>query len=390
MKKRVIRFFKILVFFAILFAFWLGGQKKSADIAPRIERIFKETGSIEEADGIYAAYRSNSDDDKELLGWAATGTASGYGGPLLVVTGIDTSGNFVSAEVVEHRETYVFFKLARPETVFHKLKGKSILDIAERNYTLESISGATRSLEAVTGSINDALGKISAGRFGIDLPDPEYPLEFGLPEITVILLFAVGILAWSKKLKSAKKLRLASQAMGLAVIGFWENSPVTLAKIFSLLSGYFPDLRSELYWYLLLGGFAFSILIVGSNIHCRYVCPFGALQRFIGLIGGAHKKLAARVVSVLIVLRNYTVLVLLFIVLLNRNPGLASYEPFGVAFAFSGTTLLWFLFAVVLVFSLITENPWCHLFCPMQACAVFLKNTRRNVLELKNKLNHST
>ena len=36
-------------------------------------------------------------------------------------------------------------------------------------------------------------------------------------------------------------------------MGFWENSPITLAKLAGILSGFLPDPRSALAIYLLIG-----------------------------------------------------------------------------------------------------------------------------------------
>jgi polyferredoxin len=164
------------------------------------------------------------------------------------------------------------------------------------------------------------------------------------------------------------------------VLGFWKDSPITLAKITKLLSGYFPDIRTGLALYLLIGGFIVTTFLYGRNIYCLYACPFGAAQRCVGVIGGRGFKLPAWSVRLMQRLLNVIVFVAVFIALLTLQPALASYEPFAVLFSLRGTTLQWLLLFVVLVVSLTIRtirNPWCNFFCPMRSAELLLKEVRR-------------
>ena len=376
----------LIIILALFAALWAGKMKPRPDLTRLVRDIFPEATSIELANGIYSVFRENNN-VKELLGWAAPGIGSGYGGPLLSVAGVNTSGKFIGAEVAEHGETYVFFRMARPKNVFKILNGKSFKEITERNYTLEGTTGASRSFEALIGSVENAVTKIAGEKFNFLVPERRKSLEFGFVELALIILFSIGIFASRKKSSIKENLRWFSQSAGLLIIGFWENSPITIAKISCFLLGYFPQVHYNLYWYFLLGGFALTILVLGENIHCLYVCPFGALQRFIGTIGGANKKMPAWAVKLMVGLRNYLVLAVVFLVLLTRKPGLASYEPFGVIFTLNGTILLWLLLVIILISSLIFNTPWCYYFCPMQACTEIIQSFRqRTKLLWKEKL----
>jgi polyferredoxin len=165
--------------------------------------------------------------------------------------------------------------------------------------------------------------------------------------------------------------------VGLLVLGFWENSPITLAKITAFLSGYFPDPRSALAIYLLLAGFLLSSVFYGRNLYCSYACPFGAAQRVVGIIGGGRLSIPVWVARFMEATRNVLVFAALFMAFITLSPALASYEPFAALFALQGTTLQWLLLFVVLTASLLVQTPWCNFFCPMRTVELVILDAKR-------------
>jgi polyferredoxin len=164
---------------------------------------------------------------------------------------------------------------------------------------------------------------------------------------------------------------------GLLVIGFWENSPVTLAKITAILSGFLPDPRTSLAVILLLAGFVITSVLYGRNLYCLYACPFGAAQRVVGAIGGFRLKVPSWAVRLMEGARNLVVFAALFMAFIALQPALASYEPFAALFALHGTTLQWLLLFIVLSASLLIRAPWCNFFCPMRTFELVILDTKR-------------
>ena len=87
--------------------------------------------------------------------------------------------------------------------------------------------------------------------------------------------------------------------IGLVVLGFLYNSPVTLAYITKLLLGYWPQWQTNLYWYFLIGGILFVFTVDNKNPYCQWICPFGAAQECMGVIGGARSRGSRRFATVL-------------------------------------------------------------------------------------------
>jgi polyferredoxin len=125
-----------------------------------------------------------------------------------------------------------------------------------------------------------------------------------------------------------------------------------------------------------VGGFVLTVLIFGRSLYCSHLCPFGAVQRFINLIGGKRIRLPVWAVNLMRRLRDLIVFGAVVAALALAQPGLAHYEPFAALFDLKGSMLQWFLLLIVLLLSLIMHRPWCHFMCPMRTGERALQEVR--------------
>jgi len=368
---RLLRF----LFAAIILAGALtyGRTRNAPDLMDPIREIFPESQRIEIQRGIHHVYGEGG----ALIGWAGTGGAGGYGGPMLLVVGVDTLGQVAGIQVVEQRETPVFWRMVRPSQYFRGISGSRFDDIDYDYENVVAVTGATLSANAIVESVRASVAQVAGVAFDLRLPLPPKPFEFGILELTILVLFAAGVVGHRLRGPARRRLRWTGQLVGLLVLGFWENSPITLAKITAFLSGYLPDPRTSLAIYLLLVGFLLTSFFYGRNLYCLYACPFGAAQRVIGAIGGIRLKIPPWVVRLMEGTRNVVVFAALFMAFITLQPVLASYEPFAALFALHGTTLQWFLLFISLTASLFIQTPWCNFFCPMRTIELVVLDTKR-------------
>ena len=368
------RLFPYLLALAFLAGAVVWGRTRGAlDLEPPLSRIFPEATTFQIQAGLQHAYAP----DGTLLGWAATGTANGYGGPMVLLVGIDTLGVVVGVEVVEQRETPIFWRMVRARDYFDLVAGTGFQELSYEYADAVAVTGATRSSDAIVASVRGAVALVAGEAFDVRIPLPKRPFEFGLLEVVILALFALGVVGHKMKGPIRRRLRWAGQLTGLLVLGFWKNSPITLAKITAILSGYVPDLRTGLAIYLLLAGFLLTSVFYGRNLYCMYACPFGAAQRVVGVIGGFRVKLPRWSVRFMGSARNLIVFAALFMAFLTLQPALAGYEPFAALFSMKGTTLQWLLLFIVLVASLVLVTPWCNFFCPMRTFEIVVQDGKR-------------
>jgi NosR/NirI family nitrous oxide reductase transcriptional regulator len=349
-----------------------GRSHRSPDWRSAISELYPEAGEVRQQGQVFQVLGPSG----MTLGWAGTGRAGGYGGPLLLVAGIDTLGRIVGARVVEQRETPVFWRMVRSPAYFDAVTGSPFGGVDYDYHRVVGVTGATRSSEAIAGALQVAVARAAAAGFEARLPQPAHPFEFGLLEVTVLALLTAALTAHRIGGRVRRRVRWVCQLVGLVVVGFWKASPLSLAKMASLGSGFFPDPRTAMAFYLLLAAFLITSAVHGRNIYCLYVCPFGAAQRCIGIIGGGNLKVPGWLTKSLMRLRDLTVFTLLFAAFLTLQPELAAYEPFSALFSLHGTTLQWLLLAVVLVTSLAVHTPWCDYLCPMRTFEVFIQQVR--------------
>jgi len=352
-----------------------GRTHAAPDLDGALASVFPEAARTEESGGILAVYAAAD----SLLGWAGTGSAHGYGGPLLVLVGIAPSMDVIGLEVVEHRETPVFWSLARAGEYIAAMTGRGYLSMEYDYAQVVAVTGATLSTTAITQAVREAVSVVADEAFGSPLPTPQHPFEFGFLELAVLALVAGGLLDRRVTGRGRRRLRWTTQITGLLVLGFWKESPITLAKLTALMSGFFPDPRGALALYLLVAAFVVTSAVRGRNVYCQYACPFGAAQRCVGTLGGARLKLPPALVSGVRVARDTVVFAILFMAFLTVQPAIVGYEPFSVLFSLRGTTLQWVMLMVVLMASLLVRTPWCTMLCPMGTVEVVIRDAGQAV-----------
>jgi polyferredoxin len=212
--------------------------------------------------------------------------------------------------------------------------------------------------------------------------EPQQKLLFGVPEVTLILLFAVGYAGRRRLIKQTKLLRWGTMLTGMIVLGFMYNRPLTLSKLNMFLMGYFPEWHTNLYWYLLLGGILFVFTADNRNPYCEWFCPFGAVQECMGAIGGAKPRVSRDQQKIIDWVQRGIAWLAIVIALLLRNPGVTSYEIFGAIFQLNGTTISFAVLGIVLIASLFSHRFWCRALCPVRPVEGFIRLVRAWILEL--------
>ncbi len=367
-----------LVAVGLIIAAWFVGLNRSeADLEPFFQRLFPQSRHFEQIQGnVYAAW--DTEDKDNLLGYASLGTADGYGGALKVIAAVSSEGSVTGIEVVDHKETFSFFRRVLRSRLIDNLKDKSYADPFLIGQDIDGVTGATYSVRALVDAVKKATRQVATKALNLPaIEEPSPKVQFGTPEIVLLTLFLFGLIARQKKFKPKKAARWISMLAGIGFLGFILNKPFTLVLINKILLGYWPKWQIDLYWYILLGGIVFITLIDNRNPYCDWFCPFGATQECLGVIGGAKNKMPNRIHISLSWFQRILALGAILWALIARNPSVSSYEVFGAFFRLIGTNLLFIFLAVVLIVSLFFRRPWCSYLCPLRPVTDFLKLLRK-------------
>lgn len=380
--ERTLGIFAILT---ILIAWVTGYKLENAAVEPYLLEALPDTVHFEQLSGnLFAAY----DKTKELIGYIGVGEANGYGGPLKVAVAVDLDGFVTGMAIVQHRETPAWYRKVKESGFIDSLIGKSYKDTFKLGEDVDGVTSATYTSRAIADSVMKASREIAGNQLGLPVPSKERPkVVFGIPEITLIGLFALGYFGHQRNFKYTKQLRWVGMLVGLVVLGFLYNAPLTLSYFNKFLLGFWPQWQTNLYWYLLIGGILFVFTVENNNPYCEWFCPFGAAQECMGLIGGAKVYSPGPYRDFFTWLRRGVVWVAILVALLFRSPGLTSYEVFGTLFSLLGSNTQFILLALVLIASMFIKRPWCAYLCPLKPVVDFIRMVRKWILEQWKTIN---
>jgi Na+-translocating ferredoxin:NAD+ oxidoreductase RnfG subunit len=425
--KKFERIAAVVALVTIILAWVAGTLRQEADLIPFIKKVLPNAVYLESvSNGIYVGKASNQTGGP-VLGYAAVEKAGGYGGPMQVAVGMNSAGDIIGITIVDHKETIPFFQKVLAKEFPGVLVGKNYSHPFTAGEDIDGVSGATLSLNALLKSVRQAVYRIA--KHALDLPvKPEKspPIHLGIPEVILLLLFAVGFLNYSKKgvappthsrsarcrssggfiskicrknkvsqgiskkktteptpkdpsdqKKHKKVIRWLTRLTGLLFLGFVYTIPLSIININSLLLGYWPNWHTNLYWYLLVVGVLLPLVLLGKSPYCDNFCPFGATQEGLKVIGGAKQRISSKYHSYMRWIQRMLAWAAIVLALTFRNPTRFNYEVFGTFFSLTGTYFQYALLAVVLVTSLFIVRPWCNYLCPLRAVADYIRMIRQ-------------
>lgn len=351
-----------------------GAERPEPDLYPFLKRAWPGAEYVPLSRGAFEVKR-----DGHLLGYAATGTASGYGGPLTLAVGTSPEGRIRSLALLEYRDTPDLMRGATK--LLGSLLDRGPADGFEVGRDVDAVTGATFSSRGLALAAHG--GVLAAAERGAARPaGGRASVRPGAPEAVLVLLLVAGWLGRhspSLASRTRRLLRAGTLLAALATIGFLWNRPWTIAFPTRLLAGDWPAWTTHLYWYLLLAGTLLVFDRTGKNPYCPWVCPFGAAQDVIGLAGGARRRRLASPLLFTWVKRGLLWLAVL-LGLLHRSPGAASYEVFAALFRLSGTGFQYAVLGLVLATAVFVSRPFCGWLCPVDAVEQAVRPLRAGVL----------
>lgn len=371
----------VLVVVWFIVCWFIGRGRSTEDLDPFFERAYPNAERFDRvSDEILRAVGR----EDRTIGYVGIGAASGYGGPLQVAVAVTPEGRIQSLAVVEHRETPTFFSRVLQDGILASLAGKKHSDPIRLDEDVDSTTGATYTCHALTQSVQRSVRAVARSELDLQVPADDTEIVFGLPEIVLLALFVTAVVQRRMlKGKQRKAVRWITLVVGLIFLGFVFNSQFVLAHINMVLLGYWPEWRTHLFWYILIGGLLLFKARRDWNVYCYDFCPFGAAQDVIGQVGGARPR-KVKWPGVLLWLQRGLVIFAVSLALIHRNPGFTSFEIFGTMFKLNGSSYQFVLLAILVLLSLFLYRPWCRYLCPLHKNTMegLFDRTRKNMKKL--------
>lgn len=211
-----------------------------------------------------------------------TGPVNGYGGPMRLLVYTCPDGALRDYEIVRHQETPAYLRIAQAEKL--RLLGRCLFESAPFR-EVDAVSGATVTSEAITrileeagrGFVQYALGRNMEG-YDRSPGSSRRTRNTGLRDFSLLALMlgaAIVVRLWPGVWP-----RRVLLAFSLIVAGMLLNLQYSMQQVI-MLADFNPGMVG------LTGGFFLAVVVPLSvlffgNVYCGYLCPFGALQEFLG------------------------------------------------------------------------------------------------------------
>jgi NosR/NirI family nitrous oxide reductase transcriptional regulator len=365
----------LIISIILAIAAWAFGYfSNGTNVLPLVPKVIPGTSRVEIRGSLYVAL----DQSGNIVGYAAVGEGQGYAGPIDMLVGTNSSGEITGAMIIAQRETPGFFRLILGHDLVGQFVGLKYNAPLSLGQDVDAVSGATFSSEGIASSIRAAVRTIAQNGLNSPLPPEKRSIKFGIPEIVLLGLYAAGY--FGHKIRSGKwkrRIRWGTLLTGMVVLGFIYTLPLTIAQIVSLLSGFWPDWHTNLYWYLLIGGILFVTTVDAKNPYCGWFCPFGAVQECLAQLTHAKLYRPRKLNKFFTWLHRGLAFGAVLLGLVLRRPGLSSYEPYATIFDLRGTAIEWIFLGVILLASLVMYRPFCNYLCPLDPVYDFIAEGRR-------------
>jgi len=321
-------------------------------------------GEITSVGSTPPAFKISSPGHPEADRLLVIGRTNGWGGPLETATVIGKAGKIEDVLVLGHKETPTFYKSLVSQRFFKQFSEKTLSAPLRIGEDVDAVGGATVSSKAFAKAARQGAHWAGRHEYGLKIEERPEQWQIGAKEVVLLVLYAVVLLGAIKKFSGLRKIVLL---FSLGFIGFYMNSPISVSNFAAILLGYFPSVYEQPFWWLLVVGTLLLTVVYGRNLYCSWICPFGALQELLTLMGGVRLRLSKKIIRAANSSVYFFFWLALMIAFLTSNPALAAYEPFATLFGFKGSGVQWYLVSVAVIGSFLIPRFWCRFFCPAGA-----------------------
>lgn len=371
----------VIMIFTIIFTYVSRAQEEKLNILEYLHIIDTSIVSYTEVSEDPLCYEVV--DEFGVITYVAATSSSGYGGPITILTQVDTDGTIEDVVIASDYETAVYLKIVTSSGLLDWFEGMHVTDSFEYSPKDMGVSGATVSSDAIVSAVEKAAVLIANTHFGEDL-NVAVKSVFTIDTILILLMFILSALAIALRIRKARPFIMV---LSFFIIGYYLNASISLSSFISILMGQLPVFSDRPAWYIMVFGIIIITLIWGKNIYCGWLCPFGAAQVAVNKIGRkGNLKVNTGISLVAKRSRHVMLYFAVFIALLFNNPAITDYQPFSPLFAGEGSDFQWLIMVFALGAGVFWYRFWCKYFCPVGMVLDFLALIKIRLFRYKKRI----
>lgn len=365
--------FRLLAILSLLVAWYWGGQLHNPNWLNKLEELYPnaEIKPSNESHNLFSMMH------KGELFYLSIATESSFGGPLTIVSVVDSSGKVFASEILSHKDTPAYIQRLKNKGFFRKLQGQPAELLPQKGRNWDVVSGATISSNAAMRANTRASHNIARDYFNKQPTPLKKKIELSAAHILLAIMILLSLLnIWLKN----SRLKTAYTLLSVAVVGFMANQMISASNFSGLMLGYLPSLFENPGFWILFGSVISCILLLGRNIYCGHICPFHGLQYLLRKLGNLNFPLPILVLKYGQYLAKIGLWAALMVGFLTYNPSSGSYEPFSLVFSLQGEGIQWFIMPAVLIGCFFIPDMFCRFFCPAGEMMSLLTRQRNRLV----------
>jgi spermidine synthase len=294
---------------------------------------------------------------------------NGYAGPIGMLLFTDGAGRLLDFKITRSQETPGY--MTRIIQWAQQCKGRNIFQPDSLQH-VDAMSGATYTSLAVRDSIQ-AAGRRFGALVNMTEKQPAEAQGFNWTwsAEVVFMLVLSGVVILLRR-RANRYIRWFILVVVAVVAGVLMNIQYSLDHVFLLLGGNIPR-HGVSVPLLLIIGVPLLVLLFG-NVYCGYLCPFGALQEWMGYLRPRRWRTApsTRILRYARMLKYLLLFGMVIIFVLGQNRDFLLYDPLVNIFNPNGHPAVFKLCIALLILSIVFPRFWCRALCPAGAWLALL------------------
>ncbi|MGD0552014.1 MAG: 4Fe-4S binding protein [Sedimentisphaerales bacterium] len=320
--------------------------------------------------GRTATYFKTYDANDKLAGFIFSSAnfapnAQGFGGKINIAIRTNAAGNLLDFHIIRSNETPSYLDMLT--NWLPSLKDHALFS-PQPFANVDAVTGATVSSKAVLESLAQSGSAFATQILGQNAQQTTTAAARWLPDSQGAYLLVILLLTLIVIYRGGLRTRLFVLGSNVLLGGIFLNAQFSTEQIASLLSLAIPLAVSTGVFILTIG--APLLAIVFGNIYCGYLCPFGALQEFIGYVLPARLRpiLSKKQMQKGRFVKFIVLFVLIAAFFLSRNHNTLAIDPLIRVFSFRHfDEFMLLIVAVALIGSFFYSRFWCRYLCPAGA-----------------------
>ncbi len=295
----------------------------------------------------------------------------GYAGPVHIGLFVSEGGTIRSVHHISSKETESYLQKIQRTGFYAQFEDIKI----SGEHEVDAVSGATLTTEAIaetaTALISFSSDEPLANFATLDSIDA-FSVEAKLTWwwiLHISVIFLIFLYGYLKRIKKSKRAIIILSALSVLYIGFFLNNSFTYISFIHPFVGTSVSSLVGLYaLFTLLGA------IWGKNTYCKYVCPFGNVQRLILQI--TPKKATAKfpLSNKWIKRARGAITVVLIVGVLIGLRNWSNYELFPDLFGLDFASAWLFVSLATVLMTIRYPMIWCRLLCPTGSVLDFISD----------------